>query len=227
MKNWAILFERLNIKLPERPDTSIYDTYRKQLYAELNRINESMAGKLIESNEPKIIVKKKATPYQKTKFKENYTFAFQSLVDGRFSTFIPYSDRERYLITELDKQNGGTFPDPLTISNNYNQYRKHYVNIWQRIYDKYNEIMRDYFVEIENLNQQWKDLYYEYINSYEWKLKRLEILKRDNYKCQYIDCNEENNLQIHHLSYEHVGDEFYDDLITLCKYHHALIHNKL
>lgn len=37
------------------------------------------------------------------------------------------------------------------------------------------------------------------LNTKEWKLKRLKVLKRDNYKC--VECGNTNNLHVHHNYY--------------------------
>lgn len=62
-----------------------------------------------------------------------------------------------------------------------------------------------------------------------WKRKRLEIIRRDGWKC--LACFGTNKvLQVHHLYYE--KDKFiweYDDdaYVTLCKDCHEIIHNDL
>lgn len=54
-----------------------------------------------------------------------------------------------------------------------------------------------------------------------WKHKRLLRLKIDKFQCR--TCRNTENLEVHHLSYEHLGDEPIEDLITLCKEcHHAI-----
>jgi 5-methylcytosine-specific restriction endonuclease McrA len=66
-----------------------------------------------------------------------------------------------------------------------------------------------------------------------WKLKRKEILKRDQFKC--VICGSENELQVHHRQYHFVEatKKFkvpwdYPDhlLITLCSPCHARGHSK-
>lgn len=68
--------------------------------------------------------------------------------------------------------------------------------------------------------------YSEQINHPKWQKKRLEILERDNFTCQY--CKSKiKTLHVHHLIYiSGVMIWEYDNelLITLCKDHHELIH---
>ena len=59
--------------------------------------------------------------------------------------------------------------------------------------------------------------YSEKLRSPRWQKKRLEILSRDNWKCQ--ECgNEETNLQVHHVVYRRVDPWAYPDHLyqTLC-----------
>lgn len=67
--------------------------------------------------------------------------------------------------------------------------------------------------------------YSEKLKSPLWQRKRLQILERDNWTCQY--CGDtEKNLQVHHLKYSKsgnpwdVGDK---DLITTCCKCHTVI----
>lgn len=64
----------------------------------------------------------------------------------------------------------------------------------------------------------------QYMKSEMWQSKRLEVLRRDNHKC--VVCNKKDNLDIHHISYENVGNESLDDLVTVCRKHHQLIHDR-
>lgn len=67
-----------------------------------------------------------------------------------------------------------------------------------------------------------KKTYSEKLKHPKWQKKRLEILNRDNFTCQY--CKDaETELQIHHLEYN--GEPWNvssDKLITLCKNCHEI-----
>ena len=73
--------------------------------------------------------------------------------------------------------------------------------------------------------------YYAYLKSKAWKKKRISRLKKDGFKCQFIEsgkyCHCKANLEVHHLTYERLGKERMSDLITLCHRHHSVIHNKI
>lgn len=67
--------------------------------------------------------------------------------------------------------------------------------------------------------------YHEYIKSEQWNIKRKERLRLDNYKCKL--CSATNTeLHVHHNSYENLGNEPMQDLITLCKECHSKFHSK-
>ncbi len=56
--------------------------------------------------------------------------------------------------------------------------------------------------------------YWLYLQSEEWQIIRLKRLKKDNYTCQRCGCKHE--LGVHHLTYERLGHEDIDDLLTIC-----------
>lgn len=51
--------------------------------------------------------------------------------------------------------------------------------------------------------------YYTYLTSLEWKEKRQKVLVRDNNICQI--CKEKTADEVHHLTYENLGNEKLDD----------------
>ena len=76
----------------------------------------------------------------------------------------------------------------------------------------------------QDSNQSRKKLYDLYLQSKEWKQKRSEVLFRDGHCCQL--CGDEENLRVHHLTYNRVGNEALFDLVTLCSHCHANEHGK-
>ncbi len=69
--------------------------------------------------------------------------------------------------------------------------------------------------------------YTAYLRSDEWKAVKRAVLVRDNYQC--TECSSVDNLQIHHLNYNNIFFEEYnnyEDLVTLCQFHHFKKHNK-
>lgn len=67
--------------------------------------------------------------------------------------------------------------------------------------------------------------YYEYIESEAWKARRNLALERCGHKCQL--CSRTDGLQVHHNSYENLGNELDEDLIVLCRRCHEAFHAKV
>ncbi len=67
--------------------------------------------------------------------------------------------------------------------------------------------------------------YREYLQTDHWQQLRKRVLKWSKYRCQL--CNHQGVLNVHHRTYEHLGDEEYKDLIVLCSDCHAKFHDKL
>jgi hypothetical protein len=70
-----------------------------------------------------------------------------------------------------------------------------------------------------------KDNYQAYLQSPRWKQIRAIMLSNVG-KCQL--CGSKTNLEVHHNSYEHIGDEkaHLEDLIVLCHDCHRKFHSK-
>jgi len=64
----------------------------------------------------------------------------------------------------------------------------------------------------------------DYIQSPAWQEKRKMVLERDGYCC--TRCGSAINLDVHHLTYEHFGNEPLEDLVTLCRKCHGTVHKK-
>jgi hypothetical protein len=70
-----------------------------------------------------------------------------------------------------------------------------------------------------------KQSYIDLLKRPEWKSKRFEILKRDNFEC--TSCPETQSLHVHHTVYynNRLPWEYFDEeLITLCKTCHDKAH---
>jgi len=65
-----------------------------------------------------------------------------------------------------------------------------------------------------------------YIKSDKWDFKRKKILKKANYTCQ--SCGKKHTkLEVHHKTYQRLGNEKDEDLIVLCSTCHKKEHNKI
>ena len=93
----------------------------------------------------------------------------------------------------------------------------------KELYENYLTIK---IAESENKRAKWKVdrlKYISYLESPEWRAKRQVIFERDGRKC--VLCGEDG-IQVHHLTYDRIGHEDNDDLISVCLNCHAKIHGK-
>jgi hypothetical protein len=68
--------------------------------------------------------------------------------------------------------------------------------------------------------------YEEYLKSELWRLISYEYKKAAGFKCE--KCDSKINLQVHHYTYDHVGEEYghgHQDCIVLCRQCHEREHD--
>ena len=74
--------------------------------------------------------------------------------------------------------------------------------------------------------------YQEYLHSEKWANICKQRMRIDKYRCTACGTagNMANPLEIHHLSYSHLGHEeerIYEDLVTVCRSCHKLTHTMM
>lgn len=71
-----------------------------------------------------------------------------------------------------------------------------------------------------------RNSYQSYIASNLWRQTRRLALHRDGYQCRV--CRSRRRLQVHHLTYKHLGNEanHLEDLKTLCRTCHRRAHGR-
>jgi hypothetical protein len=67
-----------------------------------------------------------------------------------------------------------------------------------------------------------KAFYESYINSDAWQIVRQKVLKRANWICE--GCGTAKATQVHHLTYDRLGNEMLFDLVAVCAACHREIH---
>jgi hypothetical protein len=69
--------------------------------------------------------------------------------------------------------------------------------------------------------------YHDYLKTEYWQQVSRKVKERGGYRCQV--CNSPHDLQAHHRTYDHRGNELkhLDDLICLCRRCHAIFHGKV
>lgn len=69
-----------------------------------------------------------------------------------------------------------------------------------------------------------KTKYQDYMQTAAWREKRSERLEMDGYCCAL--CGDKNDLEVHHLTYDRLGNESMEDLITVCHSCHEMLHGR-
>lgn len=82
----------------------------------------------------------------------------------------------------------------------------------------------DHFQQTQRPFQARLDLYQQYLLSDTWKFKRARVLQRDDHQCQA--CCSAKAVEVHHKSYQNIGDEPLFELISVCKECHLQLHQK-
>lgn len=68
------------------------------------------------------------------------------------------------------------------------------------------------------------EAYREYLQSSAWAKLRRQVLMRAAFICE--GCGAKPAVEVHHKTYEHVGDEFLFELTALCKECHGRLHGR-
>jgi hypothetical protein len=97
----------------------------------------------------------------------------------------------------------------------HNDYWQTRENLWQERRERQNR-------EREQHNIEWWRRYNLYLQSPQWKIKRAQVLRRAGNICE--GCRRQKATQVHHLSYEHVFNEFLWELVAICDDCHERIH---
>jgi hypothetical protein len=70
-----------------------------------------------------------------------------------------------------------------------------------------------------------KTEYHGYLKSDHWKEVRQYVGSKANWTCEVLGCARNGyNLNCHHLTYKHLGDERWGEVVYVCPEHHHLIH---
>lgn len=69
---------------------------------------------------------------------------------------------------------------------------------------------------------EWWRRYNAYLQTQAWQDRRRKVLKRANGMCE--GCADRPAAEVHHLTYDHVCEEFLFELVALCEPCHERIH---
>ena len=97
-----------------------------------------------------------------------------------------------------------------------NKFDTNLINEKSPTYEKYFAYRSQKLEENKQVEKAYrKEFYSEYMKSDKWKAIRLKVLKRDNNLCQA--CLDALAQDVHHKTYENIGDELMYELISVCR----------
>ena len=68
------------------------------------------------------------------------------------------------------------------------------------------------------------DYYRAYLQSPQWECRRRETIVRAKFRCERCGkLRAVRRLQVHHLTYEHLGDEYPEQLVAVCVRCHIIL----
>jgi hypothetical protein len=89
---------------------------------------------------------------------------------------------------------------------------------------EYAEKQADLEREQQERERQWRERYNAHIQSDKWQDLRRRVFARCKRRCE--GCGERPAAQVHHLTYDHLGDEFLFELVAVCMSCHERIHDR-
>ncbi|SRR6266849_6211614 len=87
---------------------------------------------------------------------------------------------------------------------------------------QYNRILQKHIRKQKSGGDGFKREYDIYLSTPSWQAKRAKVMKRAGGLCE--GCLERNATQVHHLTYDHIFDEFMFELVAVCDECHARLH---
>lgn len=184
----------------------------------LQPLYELRWGNLLNRAGPKVVIATRTPKVVQEQGHPPFTFKLQCGVTGRMSQAIPYERLIEFGILTADTKDGGPFP-------------KQKLEIEDRIAPLVSRLDGDrskvapYW---DGPGLPWDLRYSEYLQSEQWLELREQVLKRDKYRCQWTGKSSRpgDPLQVHHMTYDRVGCERMEDLITVCRSAHQAHHNR-
>jgi 5-methylcytosine-specific restriction endonuclease McrA len=88
----------------------------------------------------------------------------------------------------------------------------------------YAERQRAFEQQRKRQDQQFWERYYRHLGSDKWADLRRRVFLRSKGICE--GCGERRAVQVHHLTYERLGDEMLFDLAAVCMTCHEKIHGR-
>jgi 5-methylcytosine-specific restriction endonuclease McrA len=86
------------------------------------------------------------------------------------------------------------------------------------------QAQRSEAAKLSQQEQAWWAWYTAYLQTPTWRQKRHKVFQRARGRCE--GCGEASATQVHHLTYDHVGNELLFELVAICEGCHTRIHRE-
>jgi hypothetical protein len=95
-------------------------------------------------------------------------------------------------------------------------------DVQARWLDTYTAQQRERKAQQDARQGDWWDAYNEYLQTPEWRARRQKVFDRAHGWCE--GCGMRQAAQVHHKTYDHVGNEFLFELVAVCWQCHERLH---
>lgn len=117
---------------------------------------------------------------------------------------------------KIDRLSKKEIPNPDDIQPLNDEIRRAFLERARLVYDSAYQSM------VGERNRQWNAWYSQYLLTPLWRNKRALVLNRAGGMCE--GCLTNMATEVHHLTYDRVGEEMLFDLVAICKECHNQIH---
>jgi len=93
---------------------------------------------------------------------------------------------------------------------------------WKTKSEQFSSLAEQIATDAQKKLAERRAFYESYLQSADWREKRLMVIRRENGLCQ--GCRKEQITQVHHRNYDRLGDELLTDLYGYCETCHKKSH---
>lgn len=95
-------------------------------------------------------------------------------------------------------------------------WNQHFVDQWATYKSHRSQLF-------QKRNDEWRAKYNQHLMSEKWMLIREKVFARSKGVCE--GCRERRPTAVHHLTYDHMGDELLWELVAVCRECHERAHD--
>jgi hypothetical protein len=143
---------------------------------------------------------------------------------GSYGNPLPYRSLREQCI-DCGKLLGRTLPHSMATSDTPDIDSDRARAAYEKEQQRWAQRSQEYVERRDREEQEWWDKYSAYLCSPKWYGRRALVLNRAGGLCE--GCRERQATQVHHLTYDHVTNEFLWELVAVCDACHRRIHPRM